>query len=175
MEHVDVLVVGAGLSGVGAAARLELERPGTSYAVLEARGTIGGTWDLFRYPGVRSDSDMHTLGYPFRPWVEGARDRRRAVDPRATSATPRASSASSRRCACTTGWWPPTGRATEARWTVQVERADTGEQFAMTCSFLYSCTGYYRYDHGYEPEFAGPRALRRHRWCTRSTGPPTST
>ena len=94
MEHVDVLIVGAGLSGVGAAARLELERPGTSYAVLEARGTIGGTWDLFRYPGVRSDSDMHTLGYPFRPWIEGQRDRRRAVDPGTTSATPRASSAS---------------------------------------------------------------------------------
>ena len=70
-EHLDVLVVGAGLSGIGAACRLEIERPGTSYAVLESRDTVGGTWDLFRYPGIRSDSDMHTLGYPFRPWLDG--------------------------------------------------------------------------------------------------------
>ncbi|CAN5594566.1 hypothetical protein BH10ACT10_BH10ACT10_20440 [soil metagenome] len=68
-EHVDVLVVGAGLSGIGAACHLEERRPGTSYAVLEARDAIGGTWDLFRYPGIRSDSDMYTLGYRFRPWT----------------------------------------------------------------------------------------------------------
>src|SRR5882757_2727774 len=70
VEHVDVLIVGAGLSGIGAACRLALHRPGTSFAILEARNAIGGTWDLFRYPGVRSDSDMFTLGYPFRPWPE---------------------------------------------------------------------------------------------------------
>ncbi len=135
-------------------ARLELERPGTSYAVLEARGTIGGTWDLFRYPGVRSDSDMHTLGYPFRPWVEGraiadgpsilayVRDTARelGVEPKVRL----------HHRVVSADW-----SSTQARWTVQVERADTGELFAMTCSFLYSCTGYYRYDHGYEPEFAG--------------------
>ena len=69
-EHVDVLVVGAGLSGIGAACHLEQERPGTSYAILESREAMGGTWDLFRYPGIRSDSDMFTLGYPFEPWVE---------------------------------------------------------------------------------------------------------
>lgn len=67
-DHVDVLIVGAGLSGIGAAARLERERPGTSYAVLERRSAMGGTWDLFRYPGVRSDTDMYTFSYPFRPW-----------------------------------------------------------------------------------------------------------
>ena len=67
-EHVDVLIVGAGLSGIGAACRLRTRLPGKSFAVLEARDTIGGTWDLFRYPGIRSDSDMFTLGYPFRPW-----------------------------------------------------------------------------------------------------------
>src|SRR5882757_2524857 len=67
-EHVDVLIIGAGLSGVGAACHLRRECPGRSYAILEARDAIGGTWDLFRYPGVRSDSDMFTLGYPFRPW-----------------------------------------------------------------------------------------------------------
>src|SRR5260370_9633282 len=67
-EHVDVLIVGAGLSGIGAACRLRADAPGVSYAIVEARGTSGGTWDLFRFPGVRSDSDMFTLGYPFRPW-----------------------------------------------------------------------------------------------------------
>src|ERR1700761_9108949 len=69
-EHVDVLIVGAGLSGIGAACRLAEQRPGTTAAILEARDAIGGTWDLFRFPGVRSDSDMFTLGFPFRPWPQ---------------------------------------------------------------------------------------------------------
>ena len=69
-EHVDVLIVGAGLSGIGAACHLRRERPGASFALLESRGALGGTWDLFRYPGVRSDSDMFTLGYSFRPWTQ---------------------------------------------------------------------------------------------------------
>ena len=70
LEHVDVLIVGAGLSGIGAASHLQDKCPGKSYAILEARDAIGGTWDLFRYPGIRSDSDMFTLGYGFRPWKE---------------------------------------------------------------------------------------------------------
>src|SRR5664279_4683445 len=70
LDHVDVLIVGAGLTGIGAACRLAEQRPGTTFTILEARDAIGGTWDLFRYPGVRSDSDMFTLGYPFRPWPE---------------------------------------------------------------------------------------------------------
>ena len=69
-DHVDVLIVGAGLSGIGAASHLQRELPGASYAILEAREAIGGTWDLFRYPGIRSDSDMFTLGYRFRPWTD---------------------------------------------------------------------------------------------------------
>src|SRR4051812_27015934 len=69
-DHVDVLIVGAGLSGIGAAHHLQQRCPGKSYAILEAREEIGGTWDLFRYPGIRSDSDMHTLGYRFRPWTD---------------------------------------------------------------------------------------------------------
>ena len=81
-EHVDVLIVGAGLSGIGAAHHLQERCPGKSYAILEAREAIGGTWDLFRYPGIRSDSDMHTLGYRFRPWTDGEVDRRRRLDPR---------------------------------------------------------------------------------------------
>jgi cation diffusion facilitator CzcD-associated flavoprotein CzcO len=154
VEHVDVLVVGAGLSGVGAAARLELERPGTSYAVLEARGAIGGTWDLFRYPGVRSDSDMHTLGYPFRPWLEG----------RAIADGP-SILAYVQDTARELGVEPHVRlhhrvvaadfSTDDARWTVRVLRTDTGEQVELTCSFLFSCTGYYRYDHGHEPVFAG--------------------
>lgn len=158
-EHVDVLIVGAGLSGIGAGARLELERPGTSYAVLEARGAIGGTWDLFRYPGIRSDSDMLTLGYPFRPWLGGqvfadgpsirayvedtARelgvDRHVRLHHRVTSAR-----------------WT----SHDARWTVTVERSDTGDVVELTCSFLYACAGYYRYDHGYEPAFDGMDGFR---------------
>src|ERR1035437_4134135 len=70
IEHLDVLIVGAGLSGIGAACHLSDECPGKSYAILEARGASGGTWDLFRYPGIRADSDMFTLGYAFRPWKE---------------------------------------------------------------------------------------------------------
>ena len=78
--YVDVLIVGAGLSGIGAACHLQTDAPGTSYAIVEARGASGGTWDLFRYPGVRSDSDMFTLGYPFRPWTGSGVDRRRRED-----------------------------------------------------------------------------------------------
>ena len=159
MEHVDVLIVGAGLSGVGAAARLELERPGTSYAVLEARGAIGGTWDLFRYPGVRSDSDMHTLGYPFRPWLDGraladgpsildyVRDTARelGVEPHVRL----------HHRVVTADW-----SSTTATWTVRVVRTDTGEGAGDRCRFLFSCTGYYRYDHGHEPVFAGRADFR---------------
>jgi cation diffusion facilitator CzcD-associated flavoprotein CzcO len=154
VEHVDVLVVGAGLSGVGAAAPLELECPGTTYAVLEARDAIGGTWDLFRYPGVRSDSDMHTLGYPFRPWVEG---RAIADGPsilgyiRDTARDLGVEQHVRLQHRVVAADWS----SDDARWTVQIERGDTGEQLALTCSFLFSCTGYYRYDHGHEPVFAG--------------------
>ena len=86
---VDVLIVGAGLSGIGAACHLEERLPGTSYAVLEARDAIGGTWDLFRYPGIRSDSDMYTLGYRFRPWTQATVDRGRRRRSCATCARPR--------------------------------------------------------------------------------------
>ena len=153
-EHLDVLVVGAGLSGVGAACRLELERPGTSYAVLESRDTIGGTWDLFRYPGIRSDSDMHTLGYPFRPWLDGkaladgpailqyVRD---TADAYGVTAHVRL-----HHRVVSADW-----SSADARWTVEVLRTDTGERSTITCGFLFTCTGYYRYDHGHEPDIAG--------------------
>jgi cation diffusion facilitator CzcD-associated flavoprotein CzcO len=154
MDHVDVLILGAGLSGIGAACHLRTERPGTTYAVLEARDTMGGTWDLFRYPGVRSDSDMFTLGYSFEPWAgaEAIADgpsileyirttaRTHGIDRRITYG----------RRAVSASWSTP-----DARWTVEVVHTGTGEREQVTCGFLWGNTGYYRYDHGYRPRFPG--------------------
>ena len=148
-----MLVVGAGLSGIGAACHLRRECPDKKVIILEARERIGGTWDLFRYPGVRSDSDMFTLGYAFRPWrsptaiadgpsilayvTETARvygvDREIRFDHRVVRAE----------------WSSET-----ARWTVTADRGSAGP-VTLTCSFLFACSGYYRYDHGYRPTFAG--------------------
>ncbi|MGD0879979.1 MAG: NAD(P)/FAD-dependent oxidoreductase [Acidimicrobiales bacterium] len=154
MDHVDVLILGAGLSGVGAACHLEAERPGTGYAILEAREVMGGTWDLFRYPGVRSDSDMFTLGYSFEPWI-GAETI--AEGPsilayiRSTARTHRIDEkVVYRRRAVAASW-----STSDARWTVDVEHTDTGEHEQVTCGFLWGNTGYYRYDEGYRPRFAG--------------------
>ena len=158
-EHLDVLIVGAGLSGIGAGHYIQTECPWASYAIFEARDAIGGTWDLFRYPGVRSDSDMYTLGYSFRPWdqpesiadgesilnyiretaaVEGI-DRKIRFNHRIIKAD-----------------WS----SEDARWAITAERtaadgSGNPETVELTCGFLFSCTGYYRYDHGYQPDFAG--------------------
>ena len=102
-EHVDVLIVGAGLSGIGAACHLQEECPGKTYAILESRGAIGGTWDLFRYPGIRSDSDMFTLGYSFRPWTGLEVHRGRRGDPALHRGHGARVRASRRRSASTTG------------------------------------------------------------------------
>ena len=153
-EHVDVLIVGAGLSGVDAGYHLQRHLPGRSYAILEARESIGGTWDLFRYPGVRSDSDMYTLGYSFRPW----RDDKSIGDGssilsyvRETARTYGIDRKIRFHHRVTRAQWS----SADATWTVDVERTDTGEQLRMTCGFLFMCTGYYRYDEGYTPEFPG--------------------
>jgi monooxygenase len=156
-EHFDVLIVGAGLSGVGAAYHLQQKCPGKSYAILEGRGTTGGTWDLFRYPGIRSDSDMFTLGYSFKPWTE----------PKAIADGPRILNYV-RETAAENGidgkirfnhrvkraaWSTP-----DARWTVEAERTvgeGAIEVVRLTCNFLFMCSGYYRYEAGYTPEFAG--------------------
>ena len=156
-EHVDVLIVGAGLSGIGAACHLQREAPGRSFAIVEARGAIGGTWDLFRYPGIRSDSDMFTLGYAFKPWEEakaiadGESIRRYIREAAAEHGVAERISFNSR--VLRAEWSSDPGR-----WTVEIERTDgahDGELRKLTCSFLYGCTGYYRYDEGYTPEFAG--------------------
>ncbi|ROQ37008.1 cation diffusion facilitator CzcD-associated flavoprotein CzcO [Frondihabitans sp. PhB188] len=172
-EHVDVVIVGAGLSGIGAASRLKRSLPGKSFLVLESRGAVGGTWDLFRYPGVRSDSDMYTLGYSFRPWTdakaiadgdsirdyirdtvsdEGLADRIR-LHHRVVSAD-----------------WS----SAEAQWTITARVTGDGEAalgdetVTVTCSFLSVCSGYYRYDEGYSPAipgaetFAGPIVHPQH-------------
>jgi monooxygenase len=151
-SHFDMLIVGAGLSGIDAAYRLQTKCPDKSYCILEARDAIGGTWDLFRYPGIRSDSDMYTLGFPFRPWrgdrsiVEGpairdyieetARlfgiDRRIRFGHRVVHAA-----------------WS----SAEALWTIEVEAA--GQVRRFTCRFLFLCSGYYRYEQGYRPEWPG--------------------
>ena len=153
-EHVDVVIIGAGLSGVGAAHHLQAQCPGKTYAILEGRQAIGGTWDLFRYPGIRSDSDMYTLGYAFRPWEEakaiadgpsilryirdtasdGGIDRHVRFGHRVTRAD----------------WSSET-----ALWTLQVDRGDSVPALLFTCGFLFTCTGYYDYAGGHLPEFPG--------------------
>jgi monooxygenase len=153
-EHVDVLILGAGLSGIGAACHLRRESPGKTVAILEAREAIGGTWDLFRYPGIRSDSDMFTLGYSFKPWTDAksiadgasildyVREAAREHDvERLVRFGHRVVRAE---------WSSDT-----ARWTVTSEVGQGGDTVTLTCSFLSVCSGYYRYDEGFTPEFAG--------------------
>jgi cation diffusion facilitator CzcD-associated flavoprotein CzcO len=158
-EHLDVLVVGAGISGIDAGYRLQESVPEKSYAILEARGEIGGTWDLFRYPGIRSDSDMFTLGFPFRPWksdraiVDGGSIWQYVKD------TAREYGIDSKirfhHRMVGANW-----STAEERWIVEVERTDTGQRTQLTCAFLLMCTGYYRYDQGYAPEFPGADQFR---------------
>lgn len=153
VEHFDVLIVGAGLSGVGAAWHLQHEAKGRSYVILEGREAIGGTWDLFRYPGIRSDSDMYTLGYSFKPWTEAkaiadgpsilkyvretARDF--GIDQHIRYGHKVTSAAWSSEDAC---------------WTVETVRAD-GTTLRLTAGFVFLCGGYYSYEGGYTPEFPG--------------------
>ena len=151
-EHVDVIIVGAGLSGVGAAHHLQQRCPDRSYLILEAREGMGGTWDLFRYPGIRSDSDMHTLGYNFRPWTKAKAiadgpSIREYIEETARDAGIDRNIRFRHRV---TGieWSTP-----EARWTVKVDGPQGPTSF--TCSFLHMCSGYYDYEQGHAPEFPG--------------------
>jgi cation diffusion facilitator CzcD-associated flavoprotein CzcO len=159
IEHFDVLIIGAGLSGIGAGYHLQSKCPRHSYAILEAREAIGGTWDLFRYPGVRSDSDMHTLGYIFKPWrgakaiadgpailsyiretaAEYGIDRKIRFNHRVTSLS-----------------WS----SAAALWTVAVERGPERQHAVFTCGFVLACSGYYDYAAGYLPNFPGVEQFR---------------
>ena len=152
--HTDVLIVGAGLSGIGAAYHLQRDCPDRSYAIVDQRSALGGTWDLFRYPGIRSDSDMHTLGYSFKPWtdpksiadgpsilayvqetaVENGIDQHIRFDSKVESAD-----------------WS----GDDARWTLTIANTKTGETVTRTCNFLLMCAGYYSYRGGHRPDFAG--------------------
>jgi cation diffusion facilitator CzcD-associated flavoprotein CzcO len=153
-EHLDVLIVGAGLSGIGAGHYIQAECPWASYAIFEARDAIGGTWDLFRYPGIRSDSDMYTLGYSFRPWdgekaiADGASILQYIKDTAAEEGIDRHIRFGHR---ITKADWS----TEDGCWHVTAERTDTGEAVQLTAGFIFSCSGYYRYDHGYQPPFPG--------------------
>jgi monooxygenase len=154
IEHVDVLVVGGGLSGVGAGCHLQANCPDRTYAILEARDRIGGTWDLFKYPGIRSDSDMYTLGYSFKPWTQAKAiaDGSSILDyVRQTAAEHGVEEKIRFHHRAVRAEWS----SAEARWTVDVQRGDTGETTQLSCGFLLMCSGYYRYDEGYTPEFPG--------------------
>jgi len=151
LNNVDVLIIGAGLSGIGAASHLEREAPNKSYAILESRGAMGGTWDLFRYPGIRSDSDMHTLGYSFKPWKH---DRAIADGPaildyiRETAREYDVEKHIRYNHRATKISWD----SSRALWTVSIEKQGASAG-SISCNFIYSCTGYYRYDKGYTPDF----------------------
>ena len=172
MEHLDVVIVGAGLSGIGAACHLEKHCPGKTYTLLESRHTLGGTWDLFRYPGIRSDSDMHTLGFSFKPWkarksiadgpaileyiIEAADEYEVHDHIRIHHRLRKASWAGA-----------------DSRWILEIEKTDsqgTGDspepiddpppiesrqRVQLSCNFLFMCSGYYNYEHGHRPEFEG--------------------
>ena len=150
----DVLIVGAGLSGIGAAWRIQTERPGTVYAILEAREALGGTWDLFRYPGVRSDSDMYTLGYSFKPW----RDHKALADGATILQYLQQTATESgidKQIRFSTRVVSADFDTTTSRWSLRVRNGMTGDVETLTCSFLYCCSGYYDYEKPHAPEFAG--------------------
>lgn len=157
-EQFDVVIIGAGLSGIGAGYRLQTRCPQKSYVILEARADIGGTWDLFRYPGIRSDSDVATFSYPFRPW----KDSRVLADGASIVKYLRETAQEFgidkhfrfRQRVISASW-----SSEDARWTVEA-KTETGETIRYSCKFLYGCTGYYRYDAGYEPSFPGSEQFR---------------
>jgi monooxygenase len=158
-QHFDVLVVGAGLSGICAGYYLLTACPAKSYAILEARDGIGGTWDLFRYPGVRSDSDMYTLGYSFRPWqseksiTDGPSILRYVRETAAAYGIDRKIRFRER---VTRASWS----TSEARWTVEVQAGAEEATRRYTCNFLYMCAGYYDYEEGYMPGWPGMERFR---------------
>lgn len=155
----DVLIVGAGLSGIGAACHLEMRCPGKTYAVLEGRSSLGGTWDLFRYPGIRSDSDMHTLGYAFRPWTKA-----KAIADGPSILEYVRETAETYGVLRKIRYGHKVERARwsskDARWTVEARDDSSRERVELTARFLFVCAGYYDYESGYTPEFKGRESFR---------------
>ncbi|MGZ5988708.1 MAG: flavin-containing monooxygenase, partial [Rhizomicrobium sp.] len=152
LEHVDVVIVGAGLSGVGAGVHLHESCSSKSYLILEGRPSMGGTWDLFRYPGIRSDSDMHTLGYRFKPWraAKAIADGPSILEyVKQTAAEYGVDTHIRYNHLVKKASWS----SEDAVWTVEAERKDTGETVRFTCNFLFMNSGYYSYREGYTPEF----------------------
>ncbi len=154
ISKVDVLIVGAGLSGIGAACHLQRECPNKSFALLEGRAALGGTWDLFRYPGIRSDSDMYTLGYKFKPWTNA---KAIADGPSILSYIHETAAEYGieqkirfNQKAVKASWSSDT-----AQWTVESKHRETGETSIIACNFLMLCSGYYSYENGYAPDFPG--------------------
>jgi monooxygenase len=153
-EHFDHLIVGAGLSGIGAAYHLRKAFPDRTYAVIEARDAIGGTWDLFRYPGVRSDSDMYTLGYRFKPW-EGRKAIADGDDIRGYIQETARENGIDKHVRFHQRVKRVEWSSADARWTVTIEHTGSGDTSQVTTDFLMSTTGYYRYDEGFTPDFEG--------------------
>lgn len=155
-EHYDVLIIGAGISGIGAACHLSRKCPGKSVAILERRESMGGTWDLFRYPGIRSDSDMYTFGYNFRPWTQaktladGPSIKQYVVDTAREYGVDRKIHYGIK---VTSAKWSSDAQ----RWTIETKKEKGGTKGSWTCNFLMICTGYYNYDHGYRPDFPGEK------------------
>lgn len=153
-QLLDVLIVGAGLSGIGAAHHLQRHCPNKRFAIIEARDAIGGTWDLFRYPGIRSDSDMYTLGYSFKPWCNA---KAFADGPSILSYIAEAANENGIREKIRFGqkMISAAWSSNEACWTVEIEHAASRARTHLRARFLYMCSGYYRYDQAYRPSFAG--------------------
>jgi len=158
LEHFDVVIVGAGLSGVDAAYRLKTRRSGKRFCILEARDAIGGTWDLFRFPGIRSDSAMHTLGFPFRPWqdekviADGASIRSYIQETAEYYGIDREIRFGSR--VVRASW-----SSAEALWTLDIRSGESSGISQISCVFLYLCSGYYEYARGYMPDFPGVKSF----------------
>src|SRR5271166_4067964 len=140
--HVDVLIVGAGISGIGLGHYLVAMQPGRTFAIMDSRDAIGGTWDLFRYPGIRSDSDLHTFGYEFKPWVneKAIADGPAILRYIRETATENGIDAHIRlgHRVLRAAW-----SSEQVCWTVEASRADTGETVLFTCDWLFCAGGYY--------------------------------
>ena len=153
-ESVDVLIIGAGLAGIGGACQLRRQCPDRTFTVLESRAVSGGTWDLFRYPGIRSDSDMYTYSYSFKPW----RDKSTIADGHKILSYIREAAADYdveqhiryQHKVVAANW-----SDVDKRWHVTARRGDTAERVTISCKFVFNCTGYYDYEQGYTPAFAG--------------------